>query len=145
MMIEHLAKYRKLMPALALLFHLIHVANGEASGPVDLISMERAAGWCDYLEAHARRIYAMKTSSAYQAARTLARKIQAREVQGPFYLREIYRNAWTHLKNREEAEQACHLLIQNGWLQEQKMIHRNKTRVSHYLINPNITQRDPHE
>lgn len=145
MMIEHLAKYRKLMPTLALLFHLIHVANGQASGPVDLISMERAAGWCDYLEAHARRIYAMKTSSAYQAARTLARKIQAAEVQGPFYLREIYRNAWTHLKNREEAEQACHLLIQNGWLQEQKMIHRNKTRVSHYLINPNITPRDPHE
>jgi len=145
MMIEHLAKYRKLMPALALLFHLIHVASGQASGPVDLLSMERAAGWCDYLEAHARRIYAMKTSSAYQAARTLARKIQAGEVSGPFYLREIYRNAWSHLKNREEAEQACHLLIQNGWLQEQKMIHRNKTRVSHYLINPNIPQRGPHE
>jgi len=145
MMIEHLAKYRKLMPALALLFHLIHVANGEASGPVDLISMERAAGWCDYLESHARRIYAMKTNSAYQAARTLAQKIQAGEVQGPFYLREIYRNAWTHLKNREEAEQACYLLIQNGWLQEQKMIHRNKTHVSHYLINPQITQRAPHE
>lgn len=145
MMIEHLAKYRKLMPALALLFHLIHVANGEASGPVDLISMERAAGWCDYLEAHARRIYAMKTSSAYQAARTLAQKIQAGEVQGSFYLREIYRNAWTHLKNREEAEQACHLLIQNGWLQEQNMIHRNRTHVSHYLINPNITQRAHHE
>src|SRR3990167_2253010 len=143
--VEHLAKYRKLLPALALLFHLISIAHGETAGPVTLMCMERAAGWCDYLEAHARRIYAMRTNSAYQAARTLARKIQECEVQGPFYLREIYRNAWTHLKNREEAESACHILIQKGWLQEQKTIHRNKTHVSHYLINPNITQRGSHE
>jgi putative DNA primase/helicase len=48
---SHLAKYRSLMPALALVFHLIAVADGmgrEVSVGVEAAT--RAAAWCEYLE-----------------------------------------------------------------------------------------------
>ena len=58
-MSEHLAKFRSLMPSLALIFHLIEVADGTAAGAVTLRSAQQAAQWCDYLETHARRIYGL--------------------------------------------------------------------------------------
>jgi len=48
---SHLAKYRKLVPALALVFHL---ADGHR-GPVGFASTLRALHWSAYLETHARR------------------------------------------------------------------------------------------
>lgn len=57
---SHLAKYPKLVPALALLFHICDVFTGKAArGAVDLRSLQRALIWADYLESHARRIYSL--------------------------------------------------------------------------------------
>ena len=56
---EHLGKYRSLMPSLALIFHLLDVADGKVFGNVTITSAQLAAAWCDYLESHARRIYHM--------------------------------------------------------------------------------------
>ncbi len=50
-----LAKYRSLIPSLAL---LIHLADG-GRGPVSLPALDKAVGWAWYLFAHARRIYGM--------------------------------------------------------------------------------------
>jgi Protein of unknown function (DUF3987) len=52
--IAHLAKYRSLIPSLALLCHL---ADG-CTGPVGSGSLARAIAWGSYLETHARRVYA---------------------------------------------------------------------------------------
>lgn len=49
----HLAKYRKLVPALALINHL---ADGGV-GPVNEAALLRALGLAEYLETHARRAY----------------------------------------------------------------------------------------
>ena len=55
----HLAKYRSLMPSLALVFHLVDVIaqHQHAISPISLQATEMAAAWCDLLEAHARRVY----------------------------------------------------------------------------------------
>ncbi|MBK7644376.1 MAG: DUF3987 domain-containing protein [Planctomycetes bacterium] len=53
-----LAKYRKLVPALALIFHL---ADGN-TGPVGLESLDRAIKASEYLKSHARRVYAVTRS-----------------------------------------------------------------------------------
>lgn len=47
MMAEHLGKYRKLMPSLSLIFHLVDVASGTTTetGKVSLQATERAAAW----------------------------------------------------------------------------------------------------
>jgi putative DNA primase/helicase len=50
----HLAKYRSLVPSLALILHLTE----HRDGPVEKLALERALAWAEYLETHARRIYA---------------------------------------------------------------------------------------
>jgi putative DNA primase/helicase len=72
-LVSHLSKYRKLMPALALLFELADWAaagpgvEGDAAGPdqclrVSLEHAKQAVAWCEYLESHARRIYSCVTT-----------------------------------------------------------------------------------
>ena len=58
-LVQHLAKYRKLYPTLALLFHLLDVVSGaSAPGPITPEATQLAGQWCDYFAAHARRLYA---------------------------------------------------------------------------------------
>lgn len=134
-LIEHLAKYRKLMPSLALIFHLLEVATEETPGAVSVRCAEKAAAWCDYLEAHARRIYDAGISITWQAARNLAKRILQRELSSPFDLREVYRKQWSLLRTREEVEPACDILLKKGWLQERIISEGGRPKKT-YLINP---------
>src|SRR5713101_7730752 len=56
-LLSHLAKYRSLLPSLALLFHLIDGVDTGRRGPVSGAAAAQAAAWCEYLAAHARRLY----------------------------------------------------------------------------------------
>jgi Protein of unknown function (DUF3987) len=89
-LVSHLSKYRKLMPALALLFEL---ADCAAAGPMSVeggssdadqclrVSLEHArlaAAWCEYLESHARRIYSCITTPQMRAAQVFAERLKKR-------------------------------------------------------------------
>lgn len=133
---EHLAKFRSLMPSLALIFHLIEVADskastspfgtfaptaeltgsGTASSGVPLRCAEMAASWCEYLEAHARRIYGLLANVADKAAASLADKIKKGRLKESFTLRDVYRKEWSLLDTPELVKGACEDLIQAGWL-----------------------------
>ena len=52
------------MPSLALIFHLIDGVDAGPRGPVSRAAATRAAAWCEYLAAHARRSYATVTDTA---------------------------------------------------------------------------------
>jgi Protein of unknown function (DUF3987) len=54
--LSHLAKYRSLMPALALILHVIDGVDTGVGGPVSGVAAEHAAAWCRYLEAHAAAV-----------------------------------------------------------------------------------------
>jgi putative DNA primase/helicase len=108
----HLAKYRKLVPALAL---LIHVASRDV-GSVSLVALEKALLWANYLEAHARRIYSAVLRPDTIAARELAKHLQRADLPVRFTLREVYRKGWTGLANKEDAEAATELLCDLAWL-----------------------------
>jgi len=54
---SHVAKYRSLMPSLALIGHLIDGVDGGPTGPVSRGAAARAVGWCEYLQGQARRLY----------------------------------------------------------------------------------------
>jgi hypothetical protein len=136
-MIEHLAKYRKLLPALSLIFHLILVASGKAYGNIDVQCLSMAKDWCDYLETHARRIYDGGLSPGYEGARTLARKIQDGELKSTFELRDVYRKQWSHLRNREEAAAALEVLIEHNWIKENQIVDSGRAKCV-YLINPKV-------
>ncbi|HEX9202387.1 MAG TPA: YfjI family protein, partial [Vicinamibacteria bacterium] len=74
-LLSHLAKYRSLMPSLALIVHLIDAVDRGTRGPVSGAAAEQAAAWCTYLDAHARRLYASVTDPARVAAALLAGKV----------------------------------------------------------------------
>ena len=98
----HLAKYPSLMPSLALLFHLVDVASGAASGPVSEDAADRAAAWCDFLELHARKIYAAELNSEARSVHALAERIVQGAVEDGMSTTEIYPKKWAHLKTAEE-------------------------------------------
>ncbi|PPD41650.1 MAG: hypothetical protein CTY16_15780 [Methylobacter sp.] len=116
LMVEHLGKFRSLMPSLALIFHCIDIADGKAQGAVSATAAWLAVDWCDYLESHARRIYAMAESPEHEAAIKLADKMKAKVLPNPFTAKDVYKNHWHGLKDRQEVESACHILIDENWL-----------------------------
>ncbi len=98
---SHLSKYRSLMPSLALIFHLVDVVGKQEQGPVGLQSTRLAASWCDYLEHHARKIYAAELYPDLTTAHLLASKIRIGEITENMNVRDIYRHHWSGLTTPE--------------------------------------------
>lgn len=136
---EHLGKYRSLMPSLALIFHLLNLANGPTAGPVTRECAMQAAAWCDYLELHARRVYGLVTNVSAQAAANLARRLTKGDLTAPFAVRDVYRKGWSLLDDARVVDHACEELVSLGWLREQVTPpapgYRGKTE---YHINPKV-------
>lgn len=119
--ISHLSKYRKLMPALALLFELSECAAG--NGGTDTVTLEharQAAAWCEYLESHARRVYSCIVTPQLRAARELAERIKHRNVgtDGFFSCRDVYLKGWSGLDSPEAVKQAAEVLQDAGWVRD---------------------------
>ncbi len=114
---SHLAKFRSLIPSLALLFHL---ADG-GTGPVPLESLERSIAMGAYLETHARRLYSVAANPGLSAATRLLAKITSGALPREFTLREVYRKGWSGLGTKEDAEPAASLLEEYGWLRAKRV------------------------
>jgi len=132
---SHLAKYRSLIPSLALLFHL---SDPPAAGEgVSSRSVEMAIHWGRYLESHARRIYGHAISGKVTAAKAVARKIRDGSLQDGFVLREVYRPGWSQLTSRDNAAAAVEMLTDLDWLQEERLPTGGRDR-TRYRIHPGI-------
>lgn len=122
LLVEYLSKQPKTFAALALLFHLIDraaaIGQGQPAGPVSESAARRAQGWCGYLEAHARRIFALGQTLQSQAAGELARRIVAGALDSheTFTARDIYRKQWSLLDDAEIVAEALNELTEAGWL-----------------------------
>jgi len=132
-LLAHLAKYRSLIPSLAL---LIHLADG-GKRAVGLDAVERACGWADYLESHARRVYGRGLAQDHVAAQALARKIQAREVAEVFSRRDVYRRHWTHLATPDEVDRAAMILADYRWVRMAKQDTGGRPS-EQYIVNPRV-------
>ena len=128
---SHLVKYRKLIPALAL---LIHLAEGR-TGAVSFNALRRAIRWGDVLESHARRIYSCGIEPGIAHARALARKILAGEVPDGFTGRDVYRNHWSLLSDKRQVQLAIAELVELDWLRVETLSTSGRPRVRH-RINP---------
>lgn len=130
---SHLAKYRSLIPSLALLSHLV---DGN-TGPVGSPSIMRALAWAQYLETHARRMYGSVLGADTFPARCLARRITAGDLEDGFTLRSVYRNGWSGLASREEAASAVEMLEALDWLRAVEEDTGGRPRTV-YRINPRL-------
>jgi Protein of unknown function (DUF3987) len=129
----HLSKYRSLVPSLALVNHLAE----RAEGPVDTLALVRAIVWAEYLETHARRIYAPAISPDMDAAQALSKRIKAGDVGSHFSLREVYNRGWSGLSTRDEASAAVQVLIDHHWLQQSEEPTAGRPRTL-YWVNPAV-------
>ncbi len=141
----HLAKYRSLMPSLALAFCLIRVADliakkQQATATITKEDAQNAADFCNYLEHHARKIYALVDNAKQKATHALSVKIQDGTLSNFFSLRDIYKPSWRHLKDKDLARAACDGLIIAGWLREVELPPSPKGGGAslRFEINPSI-------
>src|SRR5215211_5737714 len=116
----HVAKYRSLMPSLALLFELIDTERLPVS--VGKTAALRAVAWCEYLETHAGRLYASAEKPAMVGARALLERIRKGDVKDGSSARDIYRGRhWSKLSSPEEVNAAAAVLEEYGWLRVEKV------------------------
>lgn len=136
LMAQHLGKFEKLFCALALILHL---AEGNI-GPVREESALRAAAWCEYLAAHARRIYGTVEAAKVNTAKTLVRHIGKGKLQEHFSIRDVHRKGWTGLKTAAEAETALAVLEEHGVVRSYEAIaDTGRPTTVRYQINPKLS------
>ena len=112
----HLAKYRSLIPSLALLFHIADARPDIELGPVGIEAFDAAEAWSDYLESHAKRVYNSVIRADMWGARVLGQHIKKGDLTSPFTLRDVYRPCWAGLDGAGAAEAAVEVLIGIDWL-----------------------------
>ena len=126
-----IAKFRSLVPSLALIFHLVDHPEG---GPVGDRALLMALAWCDYLEEHARRLYAPALDPALHAARELDKRIQRGELPHPFRERDVYRKGW-RLLDRKGTREALDYLEDLGRIAGETVETSGRSTKTWY-INP---------
>lgn len=139
---SHLAKYRSLMPSLALIFYLVETLGAEEKlSQVDKESVLRAIQWCNYLETHARRLYASSQDHSLESARELLKRIKKGDLSDGFTIRSVY-NArhWTKLDKSEKVKGAVEVLEECGWVRtiKSKGIGASSTKV---YVHPQIRRK----
>jgi len=130
--LSHVAKYRSLMPSLALIGHLDRRRPGRSRAA-------RAVGWCAYLQGHARRLYASVTDRAQVAAALLATQLTHGRLPSPFTARDVYRNEWTGLTEPRVVQGVLEGLAELGWLRPETVRGPDGGRPSvRYRTNPRL-------
>jgi putative DNA primase/helicase len=141
-LVSHLGKMRKTMPALCLLLTL---ADAQES-PIDLAHAEMAEAWCEYLESHARRVYACVVTPRMKAAADLAAKLKKGDVgeNGTVTRRDIYRCQWTGLDDPDKVSDALEILRDVGWVRPSpsEPTPFGGRPADRWLINPKIRGKD---
>lgn len=138
---QHLAKFDKLFPALALIFHLVDCAANGVRGQVSKDAALRAAAMCEYLEAHARRCYGLLKDGGLRAAQALAAKLGLGAMKNGFTLRDVRRNQWRNLTTDEAIQAALDWLEDEGWLRSEPSGGTGRgsgRRTVRYWIHPRI-------
>jgi hypothetical protein len=112
----HLAKYRGMVPRLALILHLAGGGRGRVTGE----AMRVAVKWATYLEAHARRMYASIDMVTSDTAGLILRRIRNAELCDGFSQRDITQKGWSGLQDNNTVGQALATLQEHGWLRSLK-------------------------
>jgi hypothetical protein len=132
----HFAKYRSLIPGLALLFHLI---NGH-TGQVCEDSLATAMQFALYLKSHAKRIYRSVHGLDSAPTRSLAKNLLEYKLTDGFTQRSLLHKGWANLSNKDKVYLAVNALVEHGWLSEH-MTESAGRKTTIYKINPKISEK----
>ncbi|MGE4574509.1 DUF3987 domain-containing protein [Parachlamydia sp.] len=137
----HLAKYKKLLPALCLIFaHIQAALDNEYPQDITKECLQKSLLWLKYFESHACRVYGSSSNAIPKAATDLIRRIQRNEVQVPFTARDIYHGRhWSGLSNVNEVEEVLEYLIEKSCLQS-STVQTNGRSTKKYWVHPQILE-----
>jgi hypothetical protein len=113
---SHVSKYRSLIPSLALIFYLADLQAGEPIGDVGVEPLMRAIKMGEYLELHARKVYATELNPGLAPAFALSKKILSGAVTDGTNVRDIYRKGWSDLSISKDVYAAAEVLERLGWV-----------------------------
>jgi putative DNA primase/helicase len=120
-MVSHLSKYRKLIPALALVFALIDTPD--SGGLIHERELIRALSFGDYLRTHANRLYAAAVAPETTDAVTLLSRIKAGKLVDrdgvmldSFTPRQVALKHWAGLGTPDAVRKAADVLADYDWL-----------------------------
>lgn len=137
----HFAKYRKLVPSLALLFHLCDLFTQQTSQKsVSALQVQRAIKFTDYLLEHSKRVYGLFQNAHIGGANTLAERLQSKKLIDGFTVRDVVRKSWKGLTDQRQVERAVNELVSKNWLKEEEIPYSGTGRpqAPTYLVNPLI-------
>ncbi len=118
---------------------MIDGVAGGPPGPVSRAAAARAVAWCEYLQGHARRLYASVTDQARVAAALLAAQLTHGRLPSPFTARDVYRNEWTGLTEPRVVQGALACLAELGWLRPEAVRVGDGGRPTvRFHINPRL-------
>jgi hypothetical protein len=130
----HFAKYRKLVPTLALINSL-----ADGAGPVGEKAILRACAFATFLESHARRIYGASGLNERSAAKAILAKIRNGNLKAPFSVRDIHQRDWSGLTVHEHVQAGLGLLVDLDHLAIEPTTSPKLERgrpTTRYLVNP---------
>lgn len=120
-LVSHLSKWRKLIPALALIFALVDTPD--TNGVIHERELIRALAWAEYLRTHAERLYAAALIPETTGAHALLAKIKGGKLcDGDGVLRDSFTprlvavKHWAGLGTPDAVRKAGDLLADYGWL-----------------------------
>lgn len=150
---QHLIKYGRLIPALALIFHLVEcIEVGSRLGGVSLNALQAAIAWGDMLETHMLRVYSCVTDNSHLKASLLSKKIlemlkkpsdktdKTNWVSHGFTARSLKRKNWKGLTDDEAVQTALDVLIEYDWLNYEVVNSTGQggRPTERYWINPKL-------
>ncbi|WP_201550945.1 YfjI family protein [Psychrobacter sp. DD43] len=152
---QHLMKYGRLIPALALIFHLVDcIEHRSLLGGVSLNALQAAIAWGDMLETHMLRVYSCITDNSHLKASLLSKKIlemlkkpsdktdKTNWVSHGFTARSLKRKNWKGLTDDEAVQTALDVLIEYDWLNYEVVNSTGQggRPTERYWINPKLKQ-----
>lgn len=129
---SHFAKYRGLIPRLALIMHLA----GGGAGSVSLAALNQALALAEYLEAHAHRAYAAGQNTAADSALKILSRIKRGQLASGFTARDVKRPQWTGLTDSKIVDDGITMLVDHNWIEPTAINTGGRASVQ-YAIHPN--------
>ena len=150
-LISHLSKYRKLVPALALIFAMVDTP--ESGNLIHEGELLRALAWAEYLRTHAERMYAAAIIPETLGAKTLLTKIKSCKLldsdgilMESFTPRLVATKHWMGLADPESVRKASDLLVDYGYLIRETLqsvdVLRRGRPSERYFIHPKLIRGD---
>lgn len=147
-LVSHLSKYRKLVPALALIFALVDTPD--SGGIIQHNELIRAFAWGDYLRSHAERLYAAAVVPETSGAQTLLAKLKGCKfsdaygnVRQTFTPRQVAVKHWAGLGTPDAVRKAADLLADYGWLLKDVVRLPGRRDSETYVLHPHLLKGAP--